>query len=87
MVMHRAIVNARKVSAESKMLHPLKEIGVVGQYVFERTMPVTSLAHEDSTTLLQNFGINDSGIISELGHIPMAFNDCLDRRMIAIRAQ
>jgi len=87
MVVHARIINTFKVSAESKMFHSLKKIWVVRQYVFEWTMPVTRLPHQNSTTLFQNFGFNNSGFISEVGHILTTSKDCLDRLMIAMGAQ
>jgi len=86
MTMYVAIVNALEVSAESQTLHLAEEIRVVGECVLERAVPLAGLPHEDAPAFFQYLRFDDSGVISEIGHINLIFEDCLHCFMVAIRA-
>jgi len=81
-----AIVNTFEVSTESETLHPAKKIRVIGKSVFERTILLVGLAHEDAPAFLYYLRFNDSRVISEIGDITLTFEDCLHCFMVAIGA-
>lgn len=86
MIVNIAIVNTFEVFAESKALHLSKEIRVIGKCVFEWTMPLAGLPHEDASAFLYYLRCNDSWIVSEIPDISLTYEDCLDCFNIAIRA-
>jgi hypothetical protein len=83
---HIAIVDTFEVSAKSEAFHLLKEIRVIGECVFEWAVPLTSLPHEDAPAFLCYLCFNDSWFFSELVGINLAFEDCLNRFKVAVRA-
>lgn len=86
MTVHMAIVNTCEVSAKSKTFHLSEEIRVMGQSVFERTMPLAGFPHEDASAFLYNLRFNDSRIVSKMRNITLTVEDCFDCFMVAVRA-
>jgi hypothetical protein len=86
MTVHTAIVNTCEVSAKRKTFHLLEEIGVVGECVLERAMPLAGLPHENAPAFFQYLRVNDPGIVSKIRYTNLTFEDCLHCFMVAIGA-
>ena len=72
MTVHAAIVSASEVSAESKALHPSKEIGVIREGILKWAMPLAGLPHEDAPAFFQYLRFNDSGVVSKIRKIHLS---------------
>jgi hypothetical protein len=85
MIVHVMVVGAFEVSTEGKSLHPSEKIRVIGQYIFERAVPVARFAHQDAPGFLQYFRLNDSRPVSKISDLAFAPKNCLYCFAVAIR--
>jgi len=86
MTVDLAIVNAFEVSSKGKTFHLPKEIRVIGKSVFERTMLLSGLSHEDAPALFQYLRFDDSGIVSKIRRVNLTLEESLDCFTVAVGA-
>src|ERR1700722_4561784 len=67
-IVYSFIAAASEISTESKALHPSEEIGMIGKDVFERTVFFAGLTHQNASSFLQDFCLDNSGLIPEVSN-------------------
>jgi hypothetical protein len=73
MTVHVTVVSACEVSAESKALHPSKEIGMIRESILKWAMPLAGLPHEDAPAFFEYLRFNDSGVVTKIPKIHLSF--------------
>src|ERR1700730_746617 len=75
--MNQIVSGAREVRTGIEVLHSPEECHVSRQQVFEWTMNLTHLPHEDATGFFDNFGIYQSWVSFESVNICPPLQHCI----------